>query len=336
MIFAIRADAGVVQGTGHVMRCLSLAEKLLERGHQVHLLTNESGIAWLESAIEASGVRVSRVEADSIELDSIKAYNPDWLIVDSYQIPASAISEVNQAIPVLAIVDSDSRGIEATLYLDTNLFAEKLDWSGDVAKRLLAGSKYSLIRNQVMTQARSEPWKISNRPVNLLVFLGGSDPYDYSPLVAKALAGLELDFKATFIAPERLHETVKLALGAASAKVNLIGPTPTLASFYGNADVVISAAGTSSWDVCTLGIPSLLLAVVDNQQFSLAQIAENGLTLTNNLTDGRPGKIAALTDQIASLVTDYSLREQLSKKARSYFDGKGRDRVVDRLEQGAV
>ncbi len=335
MIFVIRADAGVVQGTGHVMRCLSLAEKLLERGHQVHFLTNESNIVWLESAIEGSGVRVSRVEVDSIDLETIKGFNPDWLIVDSYQIPAQEISEVNNSIPVLAIVDSDSRGIEATLYLDTNLFADKLDWPGDLANRLLAGSKYSLIRNQVMEQQREEPWTLAGTPANLLVFLGGSDPYDYSPLVARALAGLELDFQATFIAPERLHETVRLGLGDAISKVQLIGPTPALATFYRSADVVVSAAGTSSWDVCTLGIPSLLLAVVDNQQFSLAQIAENGLCLTNNLTDGQPGKIGDLTSQIYSLVTDLHLRKQLSKTALSYFDGKGRDRVVDRLEQGS-
>lgn len=335
MIFVIRADASVIQGTGHVMRCLSLAEKLLERGHQVHLLTNESNITWLETSIDNSGVKVSRVVADSFQLDALQQFSPDWAIVDSYQIAAEEISVVNSTIPVLAIIDSDSRGITATAYLDTNLFAEKLSWPEGVTERLLAGSNFSLIRNQVMNQHRFEPWKLASHPAKLLVFLGGSDPYDYSPLVAKALSSLEVDFEATFIAPERLHETVKLALGESLSKVNLIGPTPTLAAYYRDADVVISAAGTSSWDVCTLGIPSLLLAVVDNQQFSLAQIAENGLTLTNNLTDGNPGKVRELADQIASLIGNLPLRERLSKAALKYFDGRGRDRIVDFLEKNS-
>lgn len=335
MIFAIRADAGVVQGTGHVMRCLSLAEKLLERGHTVNLLTNESNIGWLESAIVASGVQVTRVSADSFSLDYLAPLKPDWVIVDSYQIPASEISAINGSIPVMAIVDSDWRAIDASAYLDTNLFAETLTWPGHVKKKLLAGSNYSLIRNQVMQQQRLEPWKVLNQPAKILVFLGGSDPYDYSPLVAKAISSLEVDFEATFIAPERLHETVSLALGDKAGQVKLLGPTPALASYYGDADMVISAAGTSSWDVCTLGIPSLLLAVVDNQQFSLAQIAEHGLALTNNLTDGHAEKIDQLASQINALIGDETLREKLSKNALKYFDGKGRDRVVDYLESHA-
>lgn len=316
-----------------MMRCLSLAEKLLERGHEVHLLTSDSGISWLESAISISGVAVTRVTADSLNPNEITTLRPDWVIVDSYQIDAAQISQLGQSVQVLAIIDSDDRGISARAYLDTNLFSEQLDWPKTVQDRLLAGSKYSLIRNAVMNQKRDEPWKLGKLPARLLVFLGGSDPYDFSPLVAKALSKLEQDFEATFIAPERLHDTIRLALGERLSRVQLTGPTPALASFYGQADAVISAAGTSSWDICTLGIPSLLLAVVDNQQFSLAQIAKHGLTLTNNLTDGKPGKSEELARQIGQLITDTSLREQLSKTSLKYFDGLGRDRVVELLER---
>ena len=114
MIFAIRADAGVVQGTGHVMRCLSLAEKLIQKGHRVGLFTNSSEIAWLESVISASGVEVFRVTADELSTDQLAGFPADWLIVDSYQIPAEQISAVNQELRVLAIVDGDSRGITAS------------------------------------------------------------------------------------------------------------------------------------------------------------------------------------------------------------------------------
>ena len=327
MIFAIRADAGVVQGTGHVMRCLSLAERLLQRGHRVGLFTNSSEIPWLESAIEKSGVEIFRVAADELDAAQFAELKPNWLIVDSYRILASEISSTNRVIPVLAIVDGNTRGIEATAYLDTNLFSEKLDWPDEIVPRLLAGSSYALVRDEVLATRREKPAEIVNNPPKILVFLGGSDPYGYSPLIARALAMVETDFQATLIAPATVQPLVLDALESSRGRVEVISPTPKLASYYRNVDVVISAAGTSAWDVCTLGIPALLLAVVDNQEFSVAQISEHRLTLTNNLAGADDSKAHELAEQVHQLLTNQNLREELSKNALSYFDGLGRDRV---------
>jgi spore coat polysaccharide biosynthesis predicted glycosyltransferase SpsG len=331
LIFAIRADAGVVQGTGHVMRCLSLAEKLLQKGHRVGLFTNTSEITWLEAAISASGVEVFRVKADELVPEHLEGFPADWLIVDSYQIPSEEISAVNKDLRVLAIVDGDARGITASAYLDTNLFSEKLSWPAEVEEKLLAGSKFALVRDGVLIHKRSNPELIVGNPPKVLVFLGGSDPYGFSPLLAKALARVGAPFEATFIAPETSHESIRTALGDNSSKVAVIGLTPKLTDYYEGVDVVISAAGTSAWDVCSLGVPALLLAVVDNQEFSLAQIAEHGLTLTNNLAGAGNEKAAELATQISSLLTNQKLRSELSEQALKHFDGLGRDRIEEFL-----
>ncbi len=331
MIFAIRADAGLVQGTGHVMRCLSLAEKLIQKGHRVGLFTNTSEITWLESAIDSAGVEIFRVPADELNPSQFEDFSPDWVIVDSYQIPAQQISELSKQISVLAIIDGEARGIEATAYLDTNLFSETLDWPAEVAGKLLAGSKFALIRDAVLVNKRSKAAEIVNDPPKVLVFLGGSDPYGYSPLLAEALAKVSVPFQATFIAPATSHAVLIAALKGNAARVQVLAPTPKLASFYAGVDLVISAAGTSAWDVCSLGIPALLLAVVDNQEFSLSQIADNGLTLTNNLSDKAQDKATELAAQINSLLTDQELRDRLSKSSLSHFDGLGRDRVEEFL-----
>jgi spore coat polysaccharide biosynthesis predicted glycosyltransferase SpsG len=331
LILAIRADAGVIQGTGHVMRCLSLAERLLQLGHRVGLFTNDSKIDWLEAAIESSGVEVFRVQADHLEAGQFEKFSPDWLIVDSYQIPGEQISLVTEKISTLAIIDGNTRGIVATEYLDTNLFAEKLDWPNEVRARLLAGSNFALVRDAVLSNRRGHPELLNGDRAKILIFLGGSDPYGFSPLVASALAKLEVDFEATFVVPAGSQDEVAVALGKNADRVTVIDPTPTLATLYRDADVVVSAAGTSAWDVCSLGIPSLLLAVVDNQEFSLNQIAENGLTLTNNLAGENSSKADELAEQITALIADQDLRIELSKTALHYFDGLGRDRVEEFL-----
>lgn len=331
MILAIRADAGIVQGTGHVMRCLSLAEKLLQKGHRVGLFTNSSEIAWLESAIESSGVEVFRVPSDEVSKQQFEDFKPDWVIVDSYQISAEKISELNEQIRVLAIIDGDSRDIRATGYLDTNLFSEKLDWPKAVESKLLAGSKFALVRDAVLENKRSHPELIVNNPAKLLVFLGGSDPYGYSPLLAEALSKVEAPFEATFIAPPTAHAEIAAKLGANAERVELLAPTPKLATFYAEVDAVVSAAGTSAWDVCSLGVPALLLSVVDNQEFSLKQIGAAGLALTNNLAGASEGKAEELAGQITRLLTEPELRSKLSKTSLEYFDGRGRDRVEEFL-----
>ena len=331
MIFAIRADAGVVQGTGHVMRCLSLAEKLLQKGHRVGLFTNSSEISWLESAIAGSGVEVFWVQADELYANQLDGFPADWLIVDSYQIPAEQITAVNQDLRVLAIVDGDARGITASAYLDTNLFSDKLSWPKEIQAKLLAGSRFALVRDGVLVHKRLHPELVVSEPPKVLVFLGGSDPYGFSPLLAKALALVEAKFEATFIAPTTSHETIRTALGANLAKVEIISPTPKLTDFYEGVDVVISAAGTSAWDVCSLGVPALLLSVVDNQEFSLNQIAEHGLTLTNNLAGADGDKASELAAQITELLTNQKLRRELSANSLKHFDGLGRDRVEEFL-----
>jgi len=331
LIFAIRADAGVVQGTGHVMRCLSLAEKLLQKGHRVGLFTNSSGIGWLEASILASGVEVFRVTADELFTEQLEGFPSDWLIVDSYQIPADQISAVNEELKVLAIVDGDARGIKASAYLDTNLFSEKLPWPLEVESKLLAGSRFALVRDGVLSHKRLNPEVIEGNPPEVLVFLGGSDPYGFSPLLGRALSLVEAPFAATFIAPESSHEAIRTALGDNSSKVSVIGLTPKLSDYYEGVDVVISAAGTSAWDVCSLGVPALLLSVVDNQEFSLNQIAEHGLTLTNNLSGAGVEKASELSTQISRLLTDQKLRSELSAQSLKHFDGLGRDRVEEFL-----
>jgi spore coat polysaccharide biosynthesis predicted glycosyltransferase SpsG len=142
---------------------------------------------------------------------------------------------------------------------------------------------------------------------------------------------VEAPFEATFIAPETSHEAIQTALDANSSKVSVIGLTPKLTEYYEGVDVVVSAAGTSAWDVCSLGVPALLLSVVDNQKFSLNQIADHGLTLTNNLAGAGNEKAAELAAQISSLLTDQKLRGELSAQALKYFDGLGRDRVEEFL-----
>lgn len=325
MRVALRADANTAQGSGHVMRCLTLAEELLGRGHDVTLVGTLPELNWLRELVTRSGVRTQKVAMDSLDLAEIRASAPDVVVVDSYGIPAERINALAAQLPVMAIVDGDSRGIECDLYLDQNLGAE-LEHGRD-PHRWLAGSSFALVRRAVRAARREEPWLALGTPPNVLVFMGGTDPTQSAVAVARSLAHVPEPALVTVIAPPSDHARIADILPAA----RVIDPTPDLPELCGHADVVVSAAGTSAWDIGTLGTPAVLVAVVDNQSAGLGRVLEAGLALGVD-SAREPDAIERVGGLVSLLLRDIELRRQLSTAAVRWFDGNGPARVAGRIE----
>lgn len=331
MKVVFRADAGVLQGTGHVMRCLTLAEELGARGHETHLLLGGKAPAWLLEKIGASSVILHPCTADILEQDSILSLRPDWVVVDSYRIDATEISRLNPLLPVLAIVDGDARGIEATLYLDQNLGAEAHIPMAIGRTRFLAGSGFALIRSEVLEQRRRAPWEPVHARPSVLSFMGGTDPTLASSNVVAALIAVRELIDLTVVAPISQHSTILDEWGS-EAGLTLLAPTPDLPALFGKADIVVSAAGTSAWDICSLGVPSVLIAVVSNQTHSLEAAVSSGIALGVDAVSDSRAIGARLPGLVRQLLDDVDLRRMLSEHCLKIFDGNGASRVVDALE----
>lgn len=328
----MRADAGIAQGSGHVMRCLTLGQELLSRGHEVVLATCPSSIGWLNHAIRSSGMRVEQVVADSLDGNLLVGLRPDWVVVDSYQIASAQISGLTAEVNVLAIIDGDSRGIDATRYLDQNLGSESRPWPSAVRKKLLAGSQFALVRSEILRHRRPKPWIVTGTP-KVLAFMGGTDPTGSIVTVASQLA-LVGGVQITIVAPPDVHAVVKTTLAGVEG-VKILRPTSELPELLAGADIVVSAAGTSSWDVCALRLPSVLIAIVDNQSDSLESAVAEGVALGINVFREGETAFTHLARDIERLVSQESLREALSTRCDENFDGRGAARVVHEMEGGA-
>lgn len=325
----LRADASPQQGTGHVMRSLTLAEGLHSRGHDVHLLTNDSGIPWLETVISKAPVLRHFAEQHQFAQPTISEIAPDWIVVDSYLIPETEINGYQGDAKILAIVDGDDRGIKADLFVDHNLGAETLPWSEFVRNNLLAGNRYALVRDSILSQRRERPWEIVGDKPHVLAFMGGSDPTGAICLAAQTLA-LEAELvDSTLIASNDWQDQVSNVI-AGNSNISVLAPTPLLPELLGGADISISAAGTSAWELCTLGIPSVLLAVVDNQDESLERLVAGGFALGVKREEMT---VEFLQQQLNALIQDETLREEISKRCLASFDGQGKNRVVEAMER---
>lgn len=325
----LRADAGRTQGTGHVMRLLTLAEALLARGHRVTLATAEIEIPWLSAAVTASRVDVVGSPRDEIDIESLTALEPDWAVVDSYLVPADSVSALNDVVPVLLLADGDARGARASLYLDQNLGAPPL--AGVDAQAQLIGGEFALVRRAIREVAHVEPAEIKHRPPEVVVVLGGTDPDDRTVEVARACVALIGRAAFTFVAPVRQRQRLDV-LGGESALWRILPPTPDLPALLSEADVTISAGGTSAWDIATIGTPSLLLATVPNQQASLAAAVSAKIALGFDVVNSPPDA-DGIVRAVVSLIDDEALRRRLVSACRDLFDGRGAERVAIALEE---
>jgi spore coat polysaccharide biosynthesis predicted glycosyltransferase SpsG len=230
---------------------------------------------------------------------------------------------------VLLLADGDARGATATRYLDQNLGAPLL--AGIPPTRQLNGAGYALVRRAIRDRAPSDPAALRSDPPEVVVVLGGTDPDDRTVEVAEACARLAGRAAFTFVAPPR-QQAALTAIGVGAPAWRVLAQTPALPELLGGADVVVSAGGTSAWDVAALGIPAVLLAVVPNQQASLAAVNEEGIALGFDLVAGA-GDLAAVATAVESLLDDVALRRRLAEAARRAVDGRGGERVALALER---
>ena len=309
MRVGFRCDAGPLIGAGHVMRCLGLAEELAGRGHEVVMLADLGGLDWLTMPSVAPPDDLVRAALD-LDLDA--------MVLDSYELdPAWAGGLRRAGVRVLCVVDGDTRGQDADLYLDQNLDAQPQ------SSRFLAGIDYVLLRDSVRRLRPDRPPPVDREIPHVLCFFGGTDPAGAVPTVMSLAAATGAPFAATVVAPRGLPP-IPLAAGQS---IEPIAPHPDLPQLMARADLVIGAAGSSTWELFCLGIPAAVTWVAANQRPGHDAVVAHGLAVgLGHITD-LPSRAGALH----RLLTDRRLRGALAERGYATVDGNGRIRVADAL-----
>jgi len=327
MRIAIRADAGITQGTGHVMRCLTLAKSLLAHGHSVKFIGNVEGVPWLQKLLKLSQIEVMPTQKNFLNIAEIVSFKFDLVVIDSYEFEIEDVNKLATKLPVFAIIDCPNDELLIQGYLDQNLGAETRHntYSNNVELKLL-GSNYALVREEFLNIRLSGPSKIKNiTNSNMVCFFGGSDPTGASIQMAKILS-LGPRPNLTFIAPKKMHVELGNILG--DRPLNLLSHTNELPTLIKSADTAISAAGTSAWDLATVGIPSTYAAIAANQFDSFNAITSNrvGIGLDFNTEN------ETSYERIVETIMSPELREELFLNTRRLFTGDGAHLVSEELD----
>jgi len=291
---AFRVDASLQIGSGHVMRCLTLADELKHRGanvificraHSGHLtslienkgykleLLPQTGIEYISSANDvahAAWLGVPLLQDADDTITALKGIKPNWLIVDHYAIDNRWETKLRPYVcKIMVIDDLADRPHDCDLLLDQNLY-QKLEtrYYNMVPQSChnLLGPKYALLRSE-FASARKKLRQRDGHVRRLLVFFGGVDPTNETEKTLQALTGnIDLQIEVDVVVGSgNIHKEQIQNLCSAQNGFIFHCQVNNMAELMASADLSIGGGGATTWERCFLGLPSITIVVAENQ-----------------------------------------------------------------------
>ena len=305
MLVAIRVDASVFIGTGHVMRCLTLAGELRDRGARVlfisRLLDGNLCDFISRSGFELRPLPAPPAEADcssqlsqvawlarewAADAEATGAALPatpraDWLIVDHYALDARWEGALRASVGrIMAIDDLADRPHDCNLLLDQNLYEDmqqRYDGLLPGHCRRLLGPQYALLRAE-FKEASKGLRRRDGSVGRLLIFFGGSDADNATAKALEALRLLDAPQLAAdvVVGGSNPHREELRQRCAAMKNVAFHCDIKNMASLMAQADLAIGAGGGATWERCFLGLPAITLVAAQNQLATTLAVAKAG------------------------------------------------------------
>jgi UDP-2,4-diacetamido-2,4,6-trideoxy-beta-L-altropyranose hydrolase len=356
MKIAFRVDASTQMGTGHLMRCLTLAEALRGRGaqtrficreHSGHLMPLLRQKAMPTTALPAPGsvsktpgedyaawLGVTQAEDAAQTIEALDGEKPDWLVVDHYGLDVEWEQRLRPHVgKLMAIDDLANRHHDCDVLLDQNYSAERecryLGLVPDACK-LLVGPHYALLHPEYAASRRTLRAR-DGQVGRVLLFFGGSDPQNMTGMALEVLSQAELrhlEVDVVIGANNRHRKTLEKE-AEDRPQTRIYGPRPHLADLMAQANLAIGAGGATTWERMCVGLPAFVVSIAENQRPACEALAEARLICyagdVASVSSNRLGQLMIQLVHDAASLAGMSTRNQLT------VDGLGAARLVEVL-----
>lgn len=319
----VRCDASTAIGSGHVMRCLTLAEALA--GHDVTFACAEIGES-LAGRIVAAGHDLLPLPGPRGGPQDLAALLPllaaaDGVVIDGYAFGADYRRTLRSiGRPVLALDDTADGPLHADLVVNPSPAAPALPY--DPPARLLLGPAYALVAGRIL-EWRAAP---VSAEAPLLLSFGGSDPLGLSLPVARALRRALPDAPLRVVLGGAVAEADAVAGELAALGAAVERDVADMGPVLRNCRLAVSAAGSTLYELAALGRPMVLAVVADNQDAAARRADAEGWAVC---VEGRAAMAAdRLAERAAALWRDAAGLERLGRAAGQRVDGLGARRVA--------
>lgn len=362
MNVAIRVDASHIIGSGHVMRCLALADALRAQGAAAHFIcrAHDNHLAWLirgeryacTTLDSASGEDVEEIEREPLpphaawlgsswrrdveETAQVLTQTFDWLVVDHYALDWRWESALRPLVGnVMVIDDLSDRRHDCDVLLNSvhGKCAEDYRELTPPGCRFLLGPEFSMLRAEFAERRRAalQRRRETDEVRRVLIAFGGMDPDNLTARALEQVVGVDLPVGAKIDVV--LGSGFSRAAGirkqaeAAPVETKVAVAVDNMAERMTLADLGVGAGGVSAWERCCLGLPSVTVVTAENQMPNAAALREEQVSEVvlpeNFVRDFRPAFLRATRDR--------AWYRQAALRAAALCDGQGAVRVADAL-----
>ena len=359
MIF-FRSDASDTIGTGHVVRCLTLAKglrklgkkckficrdhdgnlihKIKQDGFEVKVISSKKKLTFNKNEdnslpFHANWLGASWEDDAEETLKLIHKEEVELIVVDHYSLDSRWEKKLRpNSKKIMVIDDLADRSHDCDILLDQNLiknYKSRYDNLIPIKCTALLGPKYALLQDEYERLHKHSKPRIKNIK-RILIFFGGSDQNNLTGLTLSIFLKLNRpDIKLDIVLDSRSKYKNEIkAMIKQRSHISIYNDLPTLAYLMHKADLSVGAGGSTTWERCCLGLPSILIVTGLNQEKIAASMKSNGVALILKPNIDLEKNIL---EALRYILEDKDLHYQMSKKAFSICDGKGINRVIKKM-----
>ena len=343
-MFLFRADGNEKVGTGHIMRCLSIADSLKSKGEEAVFAAADDKMKML---IEKRGYECvvlhtsfENMEDELSALTELPVFkSASAVIVDSYFVTERYFNIIGESKKTVYIDDRAAYAFEPDMLINYNVFADiekyKKLYKNKKEPEFILGPAYAPLRKEFgIKKDRGSKGKAEN----ILIMTGGADPVHAAPKLAQRIIDdtdpqtqSDICFHFVVGAMSTDHEKMAELRDKSNGKIVLHKNVTDMKALMESCDIAVSAAGSTLYELCACEVPTITYILADNQIPAEKVFLESGAMLSAG--DAREGDLfyERLYDRIKELTRNPSECERLSRAAASITDGKGAERIADKL-----
>ena len=341
-MFYIRADANEIIGTGHVMRCLSIAEEVRRQGEEVTFIIADERT---EMIITEKGFQIICLSSVWNDLDKeidkllqvIAEYSISLLLIDSYYVTKEYLETLHRYIRIAYIDDLNQFIYPVDYLINYNIYAENLDYPNQYRKadfletKFMLGCSYAPLRPEFSNVQRV----IKNKVSKILITSGGTDNYNVVGNILESLSARtwfsEMDYYV-ILGRFNIHKSELEERWRNRKNVHLLSNVDNMVDYMKSCDIAVTAGGVTTYELCACGIPSVMYTLADNQLQIAQTVSEQDLIpWIGDVRQEMNTCMDKLVQELESIKDDVGKRKRISSEMKRLVDGEGCNRIVERL-----